>query len=98
VVNENMAEKTQPQPIQSQSQIVVPEDLRQQVQEYSIRSNGYDVARRDYSVEANKLLTALLQKINVQEATIKGLQAELAKYKPAEDPKAEPKAEPVKKN
>lgn len=83
-----MAEKSkesqsQPQPqIQSQQlSIQVPEDLRNQFQEFSIRSNGYDVARRDYNIEVNKTLTALLQKVNIQAETIRNLQQEIANFK-----------------
>jgi hypothetical protein len=82
-----LAEKSKQQ-VQIQPQIQVPEDLRSQFQELSIRSNGYDVARRDYNVEVNKAITTLLQKVNAQEDQIKSLQAELVKYK-VENPKVE---------
>jgi hypothetical protein len=84
--------QVQPQqiPVQ-QSQIQVPEDLRQQFQELSIRSNGYDVARRDFQVEVNKTVMELLKKINIQAETIRNLQQELANYKNAAlDNKSEP--------
>jgi hypothetical protein len=80
--------KVEPQPAQAQPQITVPEDLRQAVQEFSIRSSGYDVARRDYSVEANKLLTALLQKINSQAEEIKKLLEDATKKLKEPAPKA----------
>jgi hypothetical protein len=88
--------QVQPQqiPVQ-QSQIQVPEDLRMQFQELSIRGNGYDIARRDFQVEINKTVMELLKKLNIQAETIRNLQQELANYKNAAlDSKAEP-VEPV---
>ncbi len=77
-------------PVQQPS-IQVPEDLRQQFQELSIRNNGYDVARRDYQVEVNKTVIELLKKVNSQAETIRNLQQELVNYKNgALDRKAEP--------
>ena len=64
-------------------QLVIPEDLKEQVQEYSIRANSFDVSKRDYQVEVGKTLQALIRKINVQDKAIKDLTQELANYKNA---------------
>jgi hypothetical protein len=58
-------------------QISVPEELRDQVQEFSIRSNAFDVARRDYQVEVGKTLQALLKKVSAQAKEIADLKAKI---------------------
>ena len=77
-------------PVQ-QTTIQVPEDLRLQFQELSIRNNGYNVARRDFQVEVDKIIMELLKKVNTQTETIRNLQQENANLKNgALDSKAEP--------
>ena len=61
----------------NEPQITVPEELRDQVQEFSIRANSFDVARRDYQVEVGKTVQALLKKINAQAKEIADLKAKI---------------------
>lgn len=77
-----MAEKNVPNNVpKSEPQITVPEELRDQVQEFSIRSNSFDVARRDYQVEVGKTLQALLKKVSAQEQVIKAQAKEIVDLK-----------------
>ena len=76
----------------NEPQITVPEELRDQVQEFSIRANAFDVAKRDYQVEVGKTLQALLKKVSAQDKTIKDQAKEIAELKAKATP------EPTKEN
>lgn len=80
----------------AENQITVPEELRDQVQEFSIRANSFDIAKRDYQVEVGKTLQGLLKYCNKQDKLIADLNKEIVELKKQipvspEQPKETPK-------
>lgn len=65
------------QPQVKQPEIVVPDDMRDLVEEYSIRANSFQVATRDYQVAIGKLLQALLVKVTAQGKEIVDLKKQI---------------------
>ena len=49
---------------QMQTQIPVPPEFQQAIQELQARQQTVNLAMRDYQIESNKVMVALLQKVN----------------------------------
>ena len=68
-----------------QEQIVIPKELQEEVNEYILRKNSFNVSVRDYHIQGEKLVTILLKYIDALTKEITKIKTE--KEQPKEDKK-----------